>query len=234
MSSKYLFWIIPCLAVAMLITSVLTALWINPRKFHFSRINVFVTILAGYAIFIISLNTFLTSYGLEQQSAINTSSITKQAINKLWLYPNEVITHSKNARPEFIGSLYYNNETLFQLTKDLHTEITYQSTLEEQSISIILIQCWEDYLTFRLLDKTGDQVWLNNFLQWAQSPCLKSNFDHLKNNFAPLTIKFAEFMFEHASKLPVPTTSPELYEKIVKEMLQNPQLLQIYKDRENL
>ncbi len=71
-------------------------------------------------------------------------------------------------------------------------------------------------------------------MQWAQSPYLKSNFNRLKNNFAPLTIKFAEFMFEHASKLPVPTTNLELYEEIVKEMLHDPQLLRIYKERENL
>jgi hypothetical protein len=66
--------------------------------------------------------------------------------------------------------MYYNNINLYNLTKDIKTEVTVDSELDEPYISIFMFQNWEDHLTFRNLDAAGDKVWLRNYLQWAQSP----------------------------------------------------------------
>ncbi len=106
-----------------------------------------------------------------------------------------------------------------------------ESLLEEQYISIVFIQCWEDYLTLRELDQTGDQVWLYNFLQWAQSPYLRKDFQTLKYNFAPTTIKFGELFFEYAAQIPVPTTNHNEIKQLITKLLKDPRLLAIFHER---
>ncbi len=108
---------------------------------------------------------------------------------------------------------------------------SHQPEMDEQYISIVLIQCWEDYLTFRTLEKTGDDVWLCNFLQWAQSLFLKRSYNNLKYNFAPLTRDFASLLFENADLIPIPANDPEVYRVTVKKLLNNPKLLIIFEKR---
>ncbi|CEG57199.1 hypothetical protein [Legionella fallonii] len=223
--------IIPLLAILVLIISILAAIFIKPHSFQSSRTFVFISIMASLAVVILAGNIFLTTMNMEVQRKINNAQFTKQAIDKLWLYPNQLLLKEKQARPEFLASFYYNNPELYQLTKDIHTKPTIDSTLQEQYISIVLIQCWEDYLTLRELDQTGDQVWLYNFLQWAQSPYLKNDFETLKYNFAPTTIKFGELLFEYSAQIPVPTTKPHEVQLLIRKLIDDPRLRAIFKER---
>ncbi len=165
------------------------------------------------------------------QAEIKKIKATKENIENLWIYPNLWFNSKSKVRPEFYASLYYNNLDLYKLTQNLQTKITVNSALEEQSFSILLLQCWEDYLTFRQLDKTGDYVWLINYVQWAQSPYLKEHFDRLKYNYSDTTIRFAELLFEYAHRLAIPTTDPKAYKLLVQEMLKDPRLVAIYKEK---
>lgn len=223
--------VIPFLALFVLIISIIAAIFIKPHSFHSSRTFVFISIMASLAVVILAGNIFLTTINMEIQRKINNAQFTKQAIDKLWLYPNQLLITEKQARPEFLASFYYNNPALYRLTKDLHTTPTTESTLQEQYISIALIQCWEDYLTLRELDQTGDQVWLYNFIQWAQSPYLKNDFNTLKYNFAPTTIKFGELLFEYAAQIPVPTTNPNEVKKLITNLFKDPRLSAIFNER---
>ncbi len=211
--------------------STIGALVIKPKEYHESKAFVFVSILTSVSIIIIGLNVVVNTMTLELQQTIAKTQFTKQAGYKMWVYPNQLFSEKENARPEFLASLYYNNTNLYNMTQNLTTNITVDSELDEQFISIDIFQCWEDYLTFRTFDKTGDSVWLCNYLQWAQSPYLKDNFNRLRYNMAELTIRFGELLFEYASKLPVPTTNPENYAKLVQEMLKDKRLIRIYKER---
>lgn len=94
-----------------------------------------------------------------------------------------------------------------------------------------MIQSWEDYLTLRTLEETGDEFWLHNFLQWAQSPYLKKEFDTLKYNFAPLTIDLGKLLFEYAALIPIPSDDPEVYKKSVSKLLKDPRLIRIFEER---
>lgn len=211
--------------------SIICALIIKPKEFHESKAFVFVSILTSVSIVIIGLNVVVNTMTLEFQQTIAKTQFTKQAGYKMWVYPNQLFSEKEKARPEFLSSLYYNNVNLYNMTQNINTKVTVASELEEQFISIDIFQCWEDYLTFRILDETGDSVWLCNYLQWAQSPYLRDNFNRLRYNLAELTIRFGELLFEYASKLPVPTTNPDDYKKLVQKMLKDQRLLDIYEER---
>jgi hypothetical protein len=222
---------IPFITLVMLVAGTITAILSKPLEFKDTRIAVFFSVMGSMAVIILAFNVYVSTVNLETQRTDNAAHFTKETIDKLWLYPNKLLTEKPHARPEFLASLYYNNQTLYNLTKDVHNIPTINSELDEQYISILLIQCWEDYLTLRTLEHTGDEVWLCNFLQWAQSPFLKKNFDRLKYNFAATTIKLGQLLFEYSSNLPIPTPDPELYRTTVNKLLDDQRLKDIFIER---
>ena len=222
--------LLPLSILIIVLGSVVATALINPQKFKESKGSVVVAVIASLAIVFLGLNVVLNTVNVNLQVNIAKDKETKLNVDRLWTYPNLLFSEKNKARPEFFASLYYNNLRLIELTKNLKTKITIESELEEQYISILLFQCWEDHLTFRQLDKTGDVVWLVNYVQWAQSPYLKENFDRLKYNYKDSTIIFANLLFEYARRLPVPTTDPEAYKRISQEMLKDPIMITLYQN----
>ncbi len=96
--------VIPFLAILVLIISILAAIFIKPHRFHTSRTFVFISIMASLAVVILAGNIFLTTINMEVQRKINNAQFTKEAIDKLWLYPNQLLLKEKHARPEFLAS----------------------------------------------------------------------------------------------------------------------------------
>lgn len=223
---------LPLLTLMFIVIGVVAAIFIKPHEFKRTRTSVFLSMMGSLAVIILAFNVYISTVSLEKQRVDTKANFTKTTIDKLWLFPNQLLTEKKHARPEFLASFYYNNLTMYNLTKDVHTQPTINSELDEQYISIVLIQCWEDYLTLRTLEQTGDEVWLYNFLQWAQSPYLKKTFDILKYNYASTTIKLGNLLLEYAARIPIPSNDPELYEKSVKKLLNDQRLLDIFRERE--
>ena len=189
------------------------------------------SILASISVLLIGLSLVISSLTLEGQQETNLT-ITEQAVAKLWVVPNELIVRSQNARNEFIKSLYYNNPDLYYLSSKNEQESRF-SILEEQNIAMMLIQAWEDFLSYRKIIKTDDLPWFCTFTQWAQSPYLKKYFIRYKYFFKNTTIELAELLFDYASKLPIPTTNPEDYPILVSKMLKDPKLIKIFKAHSN-
>lgn len=220
---------IPAVTLLLLLIGGIAALFIKPVEFKDSRTSVFISIMGSIAVVVLSFNVILNTVGLESQNSINRAKFTKEAIDKLWLFPNQLLKEAEHARPEFIASLYYNNATFYKLTNGKTTPSTLRSEAEEQYITIVLIQSWEDYLTLRNLDHTGEIVWLHNFIQWAQSPYLKKKYDAIKYNFSQSTIDFGDLLFEYAARIPVPSENPTVYKETVEKLLKDTRLLQIFK-----
>ncbi len=223
--------LIPYLTLITILAGAVAAAFIKPGKFKNTKTAVFISIMSSMAVVIISFDVILTTNSLEKQNMVNNAKFTKQAIDKLWLFPNQLLKDAKHARPEFISSLYYNNNTVYNLTKHNVTEPTIKSEMEEQYIALVLIQSWEDYLTLRNLDKTGDTVWIHNFLQWAQSPYLKKIYDNLKYNFSATTIEFGNLLFKYANTIPVPSNDPEIYKETTIKLLNDPKSKQIFQTK---
>jgi hypothetical protein len=219
----------PVLIIAIFLISLLSTYLIKPEEFKKSR--VFVSMMASVAVVILGFNVLISTISMELQKNITKAQFTKLNIDKSWLFPNQLISENSQARPEFLASLYYSNLDLFKESQNLNTKKTVDSILKEQYIAIVLFQCWEDYLTMRKFDETGDAVWLVNFLQWSQSPYLKEEFNRLKYNFAPLTISFGELLFEYSRTIPVPTTDIKIYKDTANLMLADARLKDIYEER---
>lgn len=220
-------YILVFLAVVLALTVVLT-IYFRPDDFQKSRLNVFISILASVTVVLIGLSLVMSAMNYEKTVQINRVTMTKNAIDKLWLYPNQLLATSPHISPEFLRSLYVNNPRLFNsCVKGKDVTESCISVIEEQNIAIVMIQAWEDYLTVHSFDKTGDRVWLTNFIQWAQSPYLHEYFEQLKYNFKDTTIELGTLLFEYAQKLPIPTNDPRLYYNTVSELLQDPRLKQL-------
>lgn len=210
--------------IGVLIIAFVVAMFLKPEEYPKSRANVFISILASVTVILIGLSLAVSAVTLHEAESLIRVFSTKQTIDKVWLMPNRLLASSTKARPVFLASLYSNNPNLKKACSNAGDEVhsSCTSVLEEQNIAIVMIQCWEDYLTARGLDVTGDIVWLNNFMQWAQSPYLKEYFELLKYNFKATTIEFAEILFRYAAKIPVGTSDPEIYHQTVKAMMKDP------------
>ncbi len=223
LSSDVMAWML----LLCVIISIIATIFVRPSGFAKSRVYVFISILASVAVLFIGLSLMISAYSFEKQEDTTRKAITKESIDKLWLYPNQLIVNSTHARPQFLQSLYTNNPHLSSI-KPKEEPATVISALEEQNLAIVLIQAWEDFLTLRKLDQTGDAVWMNNFIQWAQSPYLKEYFDFLKYNFKETTIRLGTLLFEYGKTLPTPTRDPELYKTTVQKMLKDPRVISLF------
>lgn len=222
LSSNVMAWML----VLCVLVSIIATILVAPHEFLKSRIYVFISILASVAVLFIGLSLLISSFIFERQEDTTRRSITKESIDKLWLFPNQLLANSTHAHTQFLKSFYTNNPHLFAVNSN-GEEQSALAVLQEQNIAIVMIQAWEDYLTMRKLDQTGDTVWLNNFLQWAQSPYLKEYFGFLKFNFKKTTIELGDILFRYAATLPIPTQNPELYPKTVQKMLADPEMIDL-------
>jgi hypothetical protein len=53
----------------------------------------------------------------------------------------------------------------------------------------------------QIFDKTGLNVWLGNFLNWAQSDTLQKLWPRLRINYQPSTIHMTEALFAAANEI---------------------------------
>lgn len=226
LSGKFIFY---CVTFLIFISSVI-ALFYKPIEFERTRLRLFLSILASAAVLLIGISLIFSSITFEYTRHFNQVSKTKEMADKLWLYPNQVLASSTHARPSFLASFQTSNPQLFVFFKQKQTApLSTETILEEQNIAIIFIQIWEDYLTLRKFQTTGnDESWLNIFLQWAQSPYLREYFNRLEYSYNYTTIQFGKLLFEYAAKLPMPTTDPQQYYNASLQLMKDERLLQIY------
>jgi hypothetical protein len=222
---------IPKLIFSFFALSIIVTFFIQPENFQKTRVYVFVSMMASIAVVVLGLNVIVNTSTLEFQKSVSQVDFTTKATNKNWVYPNKVISEKKNLRPEFVASLYLNNKNLQKLVKNLKTKQTIESENEEQFVCILLLQCFEDYLTIRHFDTTGDVVWVVNYLQWAQSIYLKNSFKTLKYNYAKSTIKFAELLFEYAKTLIDTSQSANDYQLVALKFLKDQRVVDLYQKK---
>lgn len=213
----------------ILFISILVASISKPDEFQKSKLSVFISILAGVTVILIGLSLVVSAITTHEGEALIRVYSTKETVDKLWLYPNTLLAKSTRARPEFLKSFYYNNPFLQKAGSKTQQEVTCNGILEEQNIVIVMLQAWEDFLNMRQLDTTGDVVWLNNFLQWAQSPFLRQYYDILKYNYKTTTRIFSEILFSKAKKIPIGADA-KIYEETAQETIKDPLYIELIKE----
>ena len=85
---------IPLLTLILLVGGTITAILIKPMAFKESRIAVFFSIMGSMAVIILAMNVYVSTVNLESQRRDNAARFTKESIDKLWLFPNQLFTES--------------------------------------------------------------------------------------------------------------------------------------------
>ena len=155
--------------------------------------NIFIKRLKIIAYVFIPIGIYLTYRVFYLQEKSMEREATYKIIDRSWLNINKSLIDYYKECPTFINSLYFNwqKDVLGQedkfYTRDKWYAVNY--------LSISIFQAWEDFITSLYIDETGPIVWINNFIQWANSPILYKNWGILKSNFADTTIEFGDYIF---------------------------------------
>ncbi len=203
----------------------------NTEEYRKTRLSVFFSTLASVAIIFVCINILLSSLSFESNQKLSQQAKTKEAVDKFWLYPNQLLESSSNLRPEFKASFFMNNPELYNLVvgEKNSQAATIATKAQEQFIANVIIQAWEDCLIIRNYDTTPMKFWLRSFITWAQSPYLKYYYSRVENSYADNTRILATLLFEYAKYLPTPVEDTNLYIRIVDKLMKDPRYIALMK-----
>lgn len=224
--------IISIAVIAIMIFSLyVTVKYQSPEQYKKTRLHVFFTTLASVAIIFVGMNIVLTSISFEYNQNFSRLTKTKEAIDKLALYPNQLLVNFHHLRPEFVAGFFMTNLDLYDMTLRPQTKskMTFNTILEEQFVADVMIQAWEDCLTYRKYDLTPMSVWIQTFILWAQNPYFKAYYKRMIFAYNPTTKIFGDLLFEYAGTIPIPTKDLSIYQKTIQKMMKNPRYLNLIK-----
>jgi hypothetical protein len=224
--------IISTIVICIMIFSLyVTIRYRSPEQYKNTRLNVFFSTLASVAIIFVGINIVITSLSFEYNQRFARISKTKEAVDKLWLYPNQLLSSSTHIRSEFYASFFMNNPELYDLVllSNKKSPLTQDAIAEEQFIVTVMLQAWEDCLHIRKYDDTPLEFWLRAYLSWAQNPYFKSYYNFLKFEYQINTNELASLLFEYAEQIPVPTIDTNIYAQTVKKMMRDRRFIALMK-----
>ncbi len=203
----------------------------NPEQYKETRYNVFFSSLASAAIIFVGINILLSSVAYKHNQEFLRLNKTKESVDRFWLYPNQLLGSSKQIRPEFRASFFRNNPEIYSIAASSNTKtpLTVEGIIQEQLISNIIFQGWEDSLTVHGYNLTPFELWLRSFIVWAQSPYLKFYYNKFIYGYRIKTKSLGDLLFKYAETLPVPVTNLEDYDKTVKKMMKDPDFITLMK-----
>ena len=185
--SKYL--LLAMVALSALFVYLLCADPALDQPIEQSTIYRLMMLLTGGAGLFVALTLYhqARSQELATEQALELSTI--KIIKDLWITPNLRLAHDY----EKLGSLPA------EMYPDL--SITSSQDMHQVAFAISVFQIFEDYKTIYTQDKTGVNIWLGNFLNWAQSDTLQKLWPRLRINYQPSTIRMTEALFAAANEV---------------------------------
>ena len=173
-------------------------MWFVVHKKKGSILDRYTGKLEVIATMFIPFGIFLTYRVFVLQDDHLTRDTTYKLIDRGWLDVNKYMVEHYKDCPKFINSLYFDwqRKVLGQTEEATEGEDKWYAV---NYVSILIFQAWEDWLTSAYVDQTAHDVWINNFLTWANSPILRENWSVLKSNYAHTTQKVGDYFFYTAS-----------------------------------
>lgn len=182
------------LLIAMVALGVLfiVLLWQDPvseQPIERSTIYRLMMLLTGGAGLFVALALYHQARTQETAAEKALELSTIQIIKDLWITPNM--------------RLAQDYERLGSLPAEMYPDLAIHSAqdMHQVAFAISVFQIFEDYHTICAHDQTGVQVWLANFLNWAQSDTLQRLWPRLKMNYQPSTIRMTEALFVAANEI---------------------------------
>lgn len=235
-----LYTIMPILALALLVTACIMAYRYKVTEFKHSHFSIFIEMLAPIGIIMVGISIYTDTIHLEIDKQMNKFEIYKDRVEQLYLKPLEVIiksidhiTLTSNTRPKFYASLFYNNPKLYALAEQDQTPETVASELAEQHISMIILEAFEDFLNYKLVNDFEDIEWLATFITWAQSEYFQRHLLLLGYLYADETVAFTTLLIEYAKDIPCPNHDVKLYVSAATLMSKDLRLKAIHESMRN-
>lgn len=180
-----------------------------------SRIQIFITTLAGLGIFL----TFMFYYNLVTlQQDQQTLDVLQQthAVNDsiLGTYYTEM-RKSSSIIPHFTLSLLP-----FQPQIAVPDPVTPATIVQKGILSSKIFFIWQDFLLSNTYLSIDDRAYINDFLQLASSAPLKEMWEVKRYDYGEKTIVFGDLLFLYTSK--VEHKTPEEYNRVAKELIKDP------------
>jgi len=169
-------------------------MWKNINKHENSLSNKFIKKFSLLSSIFIPVGIYLTYKVFNLQLLSMRREATYKIIDRGWLNINKSFVEYYNECPEFIDSLYFKWQKKVMGVENNNRNRN-NKWYAVNYISIVIFQAWEDFITSSDIDDTGMVVWINNFLQWANSPILYNNWNVLRTNFADTTQQFGNYIF---------------------------------------
>ncbi|MGX7667255.1 hypothetical protein [Flavobacterium pedocola] len=144
-------------------------------------------LLASLSFFLIIYNIYVSIRSSNRIEENRISYNTIENIQRNWLDPQRELLQNY---PE--GYFLYSSMTPdadFGTAQPQKYDSTKRKQLEVY-YSLRVFQSMEDFLTTGRYDQTGENVWINNFLMWMQSPILRFYWNKLAFNYSKDTREF--------------------------------------------
>jgi hypothetical protein len=172
-------------------------MWFVVRKKKGSMLDRYTGKLEVIGSLFIPLGIFLTYRVFTLQHESMGRDTTYKLIDRGWLDVNKNMVKFYKDCPKFINSLYFDwQRKVMGPTEAPQGEDKWYAV---NYMSILIFQAWEDWLTSAQVDQTEHEVWINNFLTWANSDILRENWAVLKSNYSPTTQRVGDYFFFTAS-----------------------------------
>ena len=154
-----------------------------------STIYRFMMLLTGGAGLFVALTLYHQARSQEAASDQALELSTIKIIKDLWITPNFRLANEYEKLGSMPAEMY--PDLAIASSQDMH----------QVAFAISIFQIFEDYKTIYTHDKTGLNVWLGNFLNWAQSDTLQKLWPRLRINYQPSTIQMTEALFSAANQI---------------------------------
>ncbi len=214
------------MSIMLTLVVLISFIWYIVRKGEKSLLNKIAQKIPLIGAIFIPIGIYLT----HRQLQATIRDATYKIIDRGWLDINKKIVDYYDNCPNFMNSLYFDwqKKILGKETHSMHQDDWYAVNY----MSVVIFQAWEDFMTSAQVDSTGHIVWINNFLQWANSEILHNNWEVLKTNYADTTQAFGDYIFYMVKSRP-PTNEYELNE-LAKDIVESEKFKNILNKRFNI
>ena len=185
--SKYL--LLTMIGLSVLIVYLLSQDQALNQPIEQSTIYRLMMLLTGGAGLFVALTLYHQARSQEVATEKDLELSTIRIIKDLWITPNFRLANEY--------------EKLGSMPAEMYPDLSIASSqdMHQVAFAISVFQIFEDYKTIYLHDKTGLNVWLGNFLNWAQSDTLQKLWPRLRINYQPSTIQMTEALFAAANEI---------------------------------
>jgi len=173
----------------------LSIVYIDPKNYDKTKFSVFVKMISGFAIILVSLGLVLTAQAFEENATLNRTNQTLNMKDHGFLKPIDKMNELFERCPNFVESLWP-QQGIFKHKK---------YAIEDDkvcilSLSIYMLESIEDHFTVMKFDKTDELEWTASYLQWASSDDFYNAWKQIYPNFKKTTNDYAALLFEYARK----------------------------------